>query len=162
MTYMAKVKKNRLYAFRDVMRLNNRLKMYSEYDQDATSFTKQDFENYSSKYKDLAFSYQMRPNVAEKTSVLDEVDFQLDLLFSDRVNVDYILKLLKLIINSKNQEQKDSRVKQLKDLLNNNISLYDKRDLIEKFINEQIPKNGKGETVQSLCRILGYGKTSCL
>lgn len=141
-------KESFVYAFRDVMRLNNRLKMYSEYDQDATSFTKQDFENYSSKYKDLAFSYQMRPNVAEKTSVLDEVDFQLDLLFSDRVNVDYILKLLKLIINSKNQEQKDSRVKQLKDLLNNNISLYDKRDLIEKFINEQIPKMVTGETVQ--------------
>jgi len=141
-------KESFVYAFRDVMRLNNRLKMYSEYDQDATSFTKQDFENYSSKYKDLAFSYQMRPNVAEKTSVLDEVDFQLDLLFSDRVNVDYILKLLNLIINSKNQEQKDSRVKQLKDLLNNNISLYDKRDLIEKFINEQIPKMVTGETVQ--------------
>ncbi|EXR42455.1 MULTISPECIES: type I restriction endonuclease subunit R [Acinetobacter calcoaceticus/baumannii complex] len=141
-------KESFVYAFRDVMRLNNRLKMYSEYDQDATSFTKQDFENYSSKYKDLAFSYQMRPNLAEKTSVLDEVDFQLDLLFSDRVNVDYILKLLKLIINSKNQEQKDSRVKQLKDLLNNNISLYDKRDLIEKFINEQIPKMVTGETVQ--------------
>ena len=64
------------------------------------------------------------------------------------MNVDYILKLLKLIINSKNQEQKDSRVKQLKDLLNNNISLYDKRDLIEKFINEQIPKMVTGETVQ--------------
>jgi len=141
-------KESFVYAFRDVMRLNNRLKMYSEYHQDATSFTKQDFENYSSKYKDLAFSYQMRPNLAEKTSVLDEVDFQLDLLFSDRVNVDYILKLLKLIINSKNQEQKDSRVKQLKDLLNNNISLYDKRDLIEKFINEQIPKMVTGETVQ--------------
>ncbi|MEI1675079.1 type I restriction endonuclease subunit R [Acinetobacter baumannii] len=141
-------KESFVYAFRDVMRLNNRLKMYSEYDQDATSFTKQDFENYSSKYKDLAFSYQMRPKLAEKTSVLDEVDFQLDLLFSDRVNVDYILKLLKLIINSKNQEQKDSRVKQLKDLLNNNISLYDKRDLIEKFINEQIPKMVTGETVQ--------------
>lgn len=141
-------KESFVYAFRDVMRLNNRLKMYSEYDQDATSFTKQDFENYSSKYKDLAFSYQMRPNLAEKTSVLDEVDFQLDLLFSDRVNVDYILKLLNLIINSKNQEQKDSRVKQLKDLLNNNISLYDKRDLIEKFINEQIPKMVTGETVQ--------------
>jgi len=141
-------KESFVYAFRDVMRLNNRLKMYSEYDQDATSFTKQDFENYSSKYKDLAFSYQMRPNLAERTSVLDEVDFQLDLLFSDRVNVDYILKLLNLIINSKNQEQKDSRVKQLKDLLNNNISLYDKRDLIEKFINEQIPKMVTGETVQ--------------
>lgn len=63
--------------------------MYSEYDQDTTSLTKQDFEDYSSKYKDLAFMYQRADNTVEKSSVLDEVDFQLDLLFSDCINVDY-------------------------------------------------------------------------
>lgn len=61
--------------------------MYSEYDQDMTSLTKQDFEDYSSKYKDLAFMYQKADNAVEKFSVLDEVYFQFDLLFSDRINL---------------------------------------------------------------------------
>lgn len=138
-----------VHAFREVMKLNNRLKMYSEYDQDTTSFTKQDFENYSSKYKDLAFKYlKYNDNSVEKYSVLEEVDFQLDLLFSDRINVDYIMDLIELIMKSKRQDQREKRIKQLKEILNNDVSLYDKRDLIEKFINEQIPKMVTGETVQ--------------
>ncbi len=32
--------------------------------------------------------------------------------------------------------------------LSNDISLYDKRDLIEKFINEQIPKMLTGQTIR--------------
>jgi type I restriction enzyme R subunit len=32
----------------------------------------------------------------EKVSVLDDVDFQLDLLHSDRINVGYILTLLQM------------------------------------------------------------------
>ncbi|WP_418655306.1 type I restriction endonuclease subunit R, EcoR124 family, partial [Acinetobacter ursingii] len=84
----------------------------------------------------------------EKYSVLDEVDFQLDLLFSDRINVDYIMDLLGLIVKEKNQAQREKRVKQLKEILNNDISLYDKRDLIEKFINEQIPRMVTGQTVR--------------
>lgn len=137
-----------VHAFREVMKLNNRLRMYSEYDQDTTSLTKQDFEDYSSKYKDLAFMYQKADNGLEKASVLDEVDFQLDLLFSDRINVDYIMDLLGLIAKEKNQAQREKRIKQLKEILNTDISLYDKRDLIEKFINEQIPKMVTGQTVR--------------
>uniref|UniRef100_UPI00148F02A5 type I restriction endonuclease subunit R n=1 Tax=Acinetobacter ursingii TaxID=108980 RepID=UPI00148F02A5 len=138
-----------IYAFREVMRLNNRLKMYSEYDQDTTTLTKQDFEDYSSKYKDLAFRHaNSNVEAVEKYSVLDEVDFQLDLLFSDRINVDYIMDLLGLIVKEKNQAQREKRVKQLKEILNNDISLYDKRDLIEKFINEQIPRMVTGQTVR--------------
>lgn len=38
--------------------------------------------------------YQKADNAVEKSSVLDEVDFQFDLLFSDRINVDYIMDLL--------------------------------------------------------------------
>lgn len=144
-----------VHAFREIMKLNNRLKMYSEYDQDTTSLTKQSFEDYSSKYKDLAFKYFKPKNAdfedddfLQKYSVLDEVDFQLDLLFSDRINVDYIMDLLGLIVKEKNQAQREKRVKHLKEILNNDISLYDKRDLIEKFINEQIPRMVTGQAVR--------------
>ncbi|EOR10251.1 type I restriction endonuclease subunit R [Acinetobacter sp. ANC 3926] len=139
-----------VHAFREVMKLNNRLKMYSEYDQEKTSLTRQDFEDYSSKYKDLAFKYLKSNDQSSvaKHSVLDEVDFQLDLLFSDRINVDYIMDLIELIMKTKRQDQREKRIKQLTEILNTDASLYDKRDLIEKFINEQIPKMVTGQTIQ--------------
>ncbi|AMW78100.1 deoxyribonuclease HsdR [Acinetobacter sp. TGL-Y2] len=136
-------------AFKEVMKLNNRLGHYTEYDQDQTSLNRQTFNDYSSKYKDLARHYALSQSVDNKNqSVLDEVDFQLELLFSDRVDVDYIISLISLIVKTQNTERREQHIAQLNSILDSNVHLYDKRDLIEKFIQQQIPKMLNGQSVQ--------------
>lgn len=84
-------------AFREVMRYNAQLQTFIEYDQDQTALDKQHFANFASKYADLCRAVR-KTTKKEKVSVLDDVDFQLDLLHSDRINVGYIINLLQLIM----------------------------------------------------------------
>lgn len=134
-------------AFREVMRFNAQLESFVEYEQDQTSLSKQDFANFASKYSDLCRDIR-KVTKKEKVSVLDDVDFQLELLHSDRINVGYILMLLQLAVNADSDEKRKQYEAQVHDLIGSEVSLHDKQDLIQKFIEENIPKMINGQSVQ--------------
>ena len=134
-------------AFREVMRYNAQLQTFIEYDQDQTALDKQQFANFASKYADLCNAVR-KTTKKEKASVLDDVDFQLDLLHSDRINVGYILTLLQMAVNAETDEQRKKYEAQVHDLIGSDISLHDKQDLIQKFIEENMPKMINGQSVQ--------------
>lgn len=134
-------------AFREVMRYNAQLQTFIEYDQDDTKLDKQHFANFASKYADLCRAIR-KTTKKEKVSVLDDVDFQLDLLHSDRINVGYILTLLQMAVNAETDEQRKKYEAQVHDLIGSDISFHDKQDLIQKFIEENMPKMINGQSVQ--------------
>ena len=134
-------------AFREVMRYNAQLQTFVDYDQDATALDKQHFANFASKYADLCCAIR-KTTKKEKVSVLDDVDFQLDLLHSDRINVGYILTLLQMAVNAETDEQRKKYETQVHDLIGSDISLHDKQDLIQKFIEENMPKMINGQSVK--------------
>ncbi|MFW1946678.1 type I restriction endonuclease subunit R [Acinetobacter bereziniae] len=134
-------------AFREVMRFNAQLQSFVEYEQDETTLSKQDFANFASKYSDLCRDIR-KATKKEKVSVLNDVDFQLDLLHSDRINVGYILTLLQLAVNADTDEKRKQYQAQVHDLIGSDVSLHDKQDLIQKFIDENIPKMINGQSVQ--------------
>ncbi len=134
-------------AFREVMRYNAQLQTFIEYDQDDTKLDKQHFANFASKYADLCRAIR-KTIKKEKVSVLDDIDFQLDLLHSDRINVGYILTLLQMAVNAETDEQRKKYEAQVHDLIGSDISLHDKQDLIQKFIEENMPKMINGQSVQ--------------
>jgi type I restriction enzyme R subunit len=135
-------------AFREVMRYNAQLQTFVEYDQDQTVLDKQYFVNFASKYADLCRAIR-KTTKKEKVSVLDDVDFQLDLLHSDRINVGYILTLLQMAVNAETDEQRKKYEAQVHDLIGGDVSLHDKQDLIQKFIEENMPKMINGQSVQT-------------
>ena len=55
----------------------------------------------------------------EKVSVLDDVDFQLDLLHSDRINVGYIINLLQMALDSGDEAKRKKYEAQIYDLIGN-------------------------------------------
>ena len=134
-------------AFREVMRFNAQLETFVEYDQDQTILNKQEFNNFASKYSDLCREVR-KTTTKEKVSVLDDIDFQLDLLHSDRINVGYILNLLQLVVNSNSEEKRQQYKAQIHDLLGGEVALHDKQELINKFIKENVPKMLNGQSVQ--------------
>src|SRR6185503_7780091 len=96
----------------------------------------QTFEDYKSKYLDLYDKVKL-DNVKQKTSILDDVDFELELIHRDIINVAYILKLLaKLKLAKKSEAQKQKKA--IMDLLGGEVELRSKRELIEKFIEENL------------------------
>lgn len=125
-------------AFRELMRIKNVLNTFSDFELEDLDMEEQQFEDYKSKYLDLY--EKVKPGTAkEKVSILEDVDFELELIHRDEINVTYILKLL---ANLKNAEEGDKAKKQKEiiDLLTGEANLRSKRELIERFISESLPQ----------------------
>ncbi len=124
-------------AFRRLMRALNVLKSYADFNWNELPINKQDFENYASKYFDIKDKVS-QDNQKQKTSILDDIDFELELIHRDRINVAYILRLL---VKLKGENTADARAqkKMIMDLMGGDLLLRSKRELIEKFIEENLP-----------------------
>lgn len=133
-------------AFRELMRLRNTMVSFADFAFDDTNMSEQEFEDYKSKYLDIHDSVRS-DHENEKASVLDEVDFELELIRRDEINVDYIVRLLAKLIDSQ-AEQKNAILESISNALNTHLVLRSKRELIEKFIKENIPDIGDANTAQ--------------
>ena len=134
-------------AFREVMRINAQLENFVEYDQNDTLLNKADFQSHTSQYKYLYNNVRIvQPK--DKVSVLNDVNFQLELIHKDTVNVGYILNLLQSVVNNKDPEKKQQYRAQVQDIITTNHNLYDKQELIQKFLDENIPRMANGQSVQ--------------
>ena len=125
-------------AFRRLMRAMNVLQSYTDFDWETLSIDVQEYEDYKSKYLDL-YDKIKQDTAKQKTSILDDIDFELELIHRDKVNVAYIIRLLaklKAATPSEAQAQKKAII----DLLGGDLLLRSKRELIEKFIEENLPK----------------------
>ena len=127
-------------AFRTLIRLLNVSKSFTEFNFTDLNMDEQTFEDYKSKYLDIYDRTRSRKE-EEKESIIEEVDFELELIQRDEINVSYILKLLaELRQNIKTTEEDYQKKKEsILDLVGQEVQLRSKRDLIEKFIDEQMP-----------------------
>ncbi|MGP2657050.1 type I restriction endonuclease subunit R [Malaciobacter sp. WC5094] len=123
-------------AFRELMRLKNILDGFSDFKWSDLSMSEQMFEDYKSKYLDLYDKIKANKTGqgSEKVSILDDVDFELELIHKDEINVAYILKLLAKYANS-TAEQKEKQRTNIINIINSNPKLRSKKELIEKFID---------------------------
>lgn len=128
---------NFIKAFRDLMRIKNILSAFSDFKWEDLGMNEQLFEDFKSKYLDL-YEKVKSNHQKEKVSILEDVDFELELIHRDEINVAYIIQLL---IKLKSQTQKDTTKaeKEIFNLLNTEATLRSKRELIEKFILENLP-----------------------
>mgnify|MGYP003649736356 FL=1 len=124
-------------AFRELMRLKNVLATFTEFDFVDLSMDEQNFEDYKSKYLDL-YDKAKSAHLKEKVSILQDVDFELELIHRDEINVTYILKLLAKLKDADAEEQ-DRQKKAILELLAGDAQMRSKRELIERFIQENLP-----------------------
>ena len=134
-------------AFRKLMRAMNVLQSYTDFYWEDLGIEEQEFEDYKSKYLDL-YEKVKRDNEKQKTSILDDIDFELELIHRDRINVAYIIKLLAELKGTKTASAADIQRKAIIDLLGGDIQLRSKRELIQKFIDENMPHIKDGDNIQ--------------
>jgi len=120
-------------AFREIIRLKNIISSFVDFKFDDIAMQEQEFENYKSKYLDLSDKGKK-----EKTSILNEVDFELELIHRDDITITYILGLLAKL-KSSSPEEKSRKQKEILDLVAGETKLRSKRELIEQFIIENLP-----------------------
>ncbi|MAU17158.1 MAG: deoxyribonuclease HsdR [Muricauda sp.] len=124
-------------AFRELMRVKNVLGTFTEFSFEDLGMDEQTFENYKSKYLDLYDTIRSETQ-KEKVSILNDIDFELELIRRDEINVTYILTLLAKLHDSEPKEKEDQR-KAISDILASETQLRSKKELIEKFIEENLP-----------------------
>ena len=127
-----------IQAFRTLIRSKNVLTSFADFSWADIPMDEQTFEDYKSKYLGL-YEKAKGDLQKQKTSIIEDVDFELELIHRDEINVAYILKLLAKLKQSKCKSEQQQK-KQILDLLSGDIELRSKRELIEKFIEEHLPK----------------------
>lgn len=123
-------------SFRELMRIKNVLTGFSEFSFDDLSMAEQQFEDYQSKYLDL-YERVKNEDTNEKVSILNDIDFETDLLSRDIINVEYILVLLRHYRDSSVEQHKIIK-KQILNTIGSQERLRSKKELIERFIDSQL------------------------
>lgn len=132
-------------AFRELIRIKNILKAFADFKWEDLAMNEQIFEDYKSKYLDL-YDKVKSNHQKEKVSILEDVDFELELIHRDEINVAYIIQLL-IKLKSKAQNDVSQAEKEIFGLLNSEAHLRSKRELIEKFIQENLPVLDDGDDI---------------
>ena len=126
--------------FKNLLRLLNRMLTFSEFDYEDLGISEQKLNNFKSKYLDL-YDTVVRRTQIEKTSILEDVDFEIELLRRDNINVSYIINLLKDLNPYSPGFEKD--IKFIHDLMQTSHELKSKAELIDHFIMENITESSE-------------------
>ena len=122
-------------TFRELTKYLQSLHTFIEFsfDQDALTMSEQEYQDYKSKYLML---YSKQKTDREVVSVLNDVDFCIELMESDRINVAYIMNLIRNI-HFDDAKQKDYDIKHIKDELGrtDNPQLLKKVEILQSFLD---------------------------
>jgi len=123
--------------FRELLRIHTRLIVFTEFTFDDLHINEQNFNDYLSKYLDI-YEKHIQNTAPEKVSVLDDVDFEVELVRRDNINVAYILNLIKELDIDSPSFEKDKEF--ILDTMERSHELRSKINLIEQFIEHTIPE----------------------
>lgn len=146
-----KDKKDFVLAFRDIIRKHAEIQIYEDYSNEADDFgmTEQQFMDFRSKYLDIHDTFVLVDNIPptkpgdEKDNPgderLDDVDFCLELLHSDIINVAYILELIAELDPYSNDyaERRQSII----DTMIKDAEMRSKAKLIDGFIQKNVDED---------------------
>ena len=123
-----------IVIFKNLLRILNRISTFAEFEYSDLNISEQTMNDFKSKYVDLYET--VKPTSPVKTSVLEDVDFEIELLRRDNIDVSYIINLLKDLDPKSSSFKKD--IKFIHDLMQTSHDLKSKSDLIDNFIVENI------------------------
>lgn len=123
--------------FRELMRLMNAIESFAEHKPENLAMDAQTYLDYRSKYLDIR-DHTKQQQKEDTSSLLDEIDFETDLIQADTIDVDYILNLLKGY-NQLPTDEQGAKKKAILSLLNSTVQLRNKAKFFEDFIDTQLP-----------------------
>lgn len=153
-------KRNFILAFRDIIKKRSEIQIYEEFDADDPEWemTDQQFNDYRSKYLDMTLGFistdndEQNKGTDESTSMVEEdqqgeitdIDFCLELLHSDVINVAYILELI-ADLNPDNEDYGEKRQHIIDTMIKDPV-MRNKTRIIDSFIRENVDNDREGFT----------------
>ena len=155
-------KKQFIFAFRDIIKKHAEIQVYDEFEEDALDLgmTEQQFMDFRSKYLDIYDSFAVQnkeqpttyqvpednpgmvgePDPQQEVATgMGDIDFCLELLHSDIINVAYILELI-ADLNPYSEDYSERR-KHIIDTMIKDAELRSKAKLIDGFIQKNVDED---------------------
>ena len=137
---------NFVVAFRELSKSLLTLQTFIDFEwSEIKCMTQQEYEDFKSRYQTI-YDQIKNQRQAEKTSILLDIDFAIEIIQTDRINVAYIMNLLRNV-DLKNPTQKQKDIEHIKKELQRSDSpeLKKKIDLIQSFLNEVVMGMGEND-----------------
>ena len=149
-------KKKFLLAFREIIKKRAEIQIYEDFDADDPGLilSEQDYNDYRSKYLDMTVGFIKEEKVDEPGLLeepqaeygdggkLEDIDFCLELLHSDVVNVAYILSLISNLNPS--DEDYEKKRQEILDTMIKDATMRKKTRLIDDFIKRNVDYDKAG------------------
>ena len=116
-----------------ILRIRNILTACDEFTTEKEILSERDFQDYQSTYLDLYDEFR-RDKEADKETIDDDIEFEIELVKQVTINIDYILQL---VDNYQKSNLKDKEIlTSIKKSIDSSIELRSKKALIEQFIDK--------------------------
>lgn len=134
-------KKKFVILFRELTKVLTKLNTFTEFEfeESKLNISEQTYQDFKSKYFMIYESIKHQDN--EKTSILSDIDFAIEIMQTDKINVGYIMNLVSNIdlSDEKNKQRSIENVMNKLDKIDN-LELRRKVDLIKEFLQKVVPK----------------------
>ena len=146
-------KRNFILAFREIIRGKTEIQIYEDYDADDPYFimSEQEYLDFRSKYLDITIGVIEKPTNTGTTAddptlpiddEISDIDFCLELLHSDVINVAYILALIEDL--NPDSEDYDQKRQHILDTMIKDAAMRSKTKLIDGFIKRNVDNDKAG------------------
>ncbi|OOZ99816.1 restriction endonuclease subunit R [Bacillus cereus] len=130
-----------IIAFKNVTKMLQYLQSFSdfEFDEKELNISEQSYEDYKSKYFKI---YEgMKKEEKQKESILQDIDFEMELMHTDRINVSYIMNLI-ANLTLDDEKARNNEIRLIKEELDraSDTKLRLKVDLIKTFLDKVVPQ----------------------
>jgi type I restriction enzyme, R subunit len=133
-------------TFRDLLRIKSSLETFAEFSFNDLGISEQEFYDYQSKYLDI--HERRKQHNPEVESILDQIDFELELTIRDIIDFDYIIQLIAGLKNISSDALRQKKTEDILKLFDRDVKLRKKKELIRKFIEENLPKISSRDDVE--------------
>ena len=128
-----KAQRHFIMLFGNILRLKNILDSFDEFSGHEILSAMQ-YQDYQSMYLDLYADYRNSKR-ADKESINDDLNFEIELVKQVEINVDYILMLVDKYRKAHGNGADEELCTTITKAVNASPTLRDKRDLIERFVD---------------------------
>ena len=147
-------KKQFLLAFREIIKKRAEIQIYEDFNADDPGLilSEQDYNDYRSKYLDMTVGFIKEDSAVQtledpkieygEDGELEDIDFCLELLHSDVINVAYILSLISNLNPS--EENYEEKRQEILDTMIKDATMRKKTRLIDDFIRVNVDYNKDG------------------
>ncbi len=139
-----------IQLFGNILKLKNILTAFDDF-EGAEILDDRTFQDYQSRYLNL-YNHYRTVSKAEKENINDDLVFEIELIKSVEINVDYILRLVEKYLDEKGRDKISEIYVSITSAVNASPTLRSKKDLIEQFVHSITAKSEIGKKWENFIR----------